>query len=66
LIVSGGVVAPVLMLAGLERISGVTGSLLLNLEGPFTIIVALHRGPSRVKRLSRKRQAEREPASARH
>lgn len=46
----GGVVAPVLMLAGLQRTTGVAGSLLLNLEGPFTILLALavfreHAGP---------------------
>lgn len=37
----GGVFAPVLMLVGLERVSGMTGSLLLNLEGPFTLVLAL-------------------------
>ncbi len=41
IIVSGGVVAPVLMLLGLQRVSGASGSLLLNLEGPFTLLVAL-------------------------
>ncbi len=40
-ILSGGIVAPVLMLFGLERLSGLTGSLLLNLEAPFTILVAV-------------------------
>ena len=40
-IVTGGVVAPVLLLLGLERVTGVTGSLLLNLEGPFTIAVGV-------------------------
>jgi drug/metabolite transporter (DMT)-like permease len=38
---SGGVVGPVLMLVGLERVSGVVGSLLLNLEGPFTMLAAV-------------------------
>lgn len=32
----GGVVAPVLMLAGFRRATGVSGSLLLDLEGPLT------------------------------
>jgi drug/metabolite transporter (DMT)-like permease len=41
MIVAGGVVAPVLLLLGLERVSGVTGSLLLNLEGPVTILVGV-------------------------
>ena len=41
MIVAGGVVAPVLLLLGLERVSGTTGSLLLNLEGPFTIAVGV-------------------------
>lgn len=39
--ISGGVVAPVLLLAGLQRVSAVTGSLLLNLEGPLTIVLAV-------------------------
>ena len=37
----GGVAGPVLMLVGLERLSAATGSLLLNLEAPFTIALAL-------------------------
>ncbi len=37
----GGALAPVLMLHGLERLSGVAGALLLNLEAPFTIFVAV-------------------------
>jgi len=41
IIVLGGVVGPVLMLYGLERVSGVAGSLLLNLEAPFTMVLAL-------------------------
>jgi drug/metabolite transporter (DMT)-like permease len=40
-ILSGGVVGPVLLVAGLGRLSGSATSLLLNLEAPFTIIVAL-------------------------
>jgi drug/metabolite transporter (DMT)-like permease len=38
---TGGMVGPVLMLIGLERVSGVAGSLLLNLEAPFTMLVAV-------------------------
>jgi drug/metabolite transporter (DMT)-like permease len=41
MITAGGIVAPVLLLLGLERVSGVSGSLLLNLEGPFTILVGI-------------------------
>ncbi|HYO59504.1 DMT family transporter [Archangium sp.] len=40
-ILCGGVLGPVLMLVGLGRLSGVTASLLLNLEGPFTILLAV-------------------------
>lgn len=36
----GGVIGPVLMLVGLARVSGMAGSLLLNLEAPFTIAIA--------------------------
>ena len=39
MILAGGIVAPVLLLLGLERVTGVAGSLLLNLEGPFTIVI---------------------------
>lgn len=38
---SGGIVAPVLLLVGLDRVSGVAGSLLLNLEAVFTLALAL-------------------------
>jgi drug/metabolite transporter (DMT)-like permease len=41
LVVSGGIVAPVLLMLGLERVSGITGSLLLNLEGPFTLLLGV-------------------------
>ena len=34
-------VSPCLMLTGLTRVSGVTGSLLLNLEAPFTMAIAV-------------------------
>jgi drug/metabolite transporter (DMT)-like permease len=40
-IVTGGMVGPVLMLVGLGRVSGSVGSLLLNLEAPFTIALAV-------------------------
>ena len=40
MILAGGVLAPVLVLLGLDRVTGVAGSLLLNLEGPFTIVWA--------------------------
>jgi len=40
-IVSGGMLGPFLMLWGLERLSGVLTSLLLNLEAPFTVLVAV-------------------------
>jgi drug/metabolite transporter (DMT)-like permease len=37
----GGMLGPILMLFGLQRVSAVTGSLLLNLEGPFTAVIAV-------------------------
>ena len=40
-ILAGGVVAPVLLLVGLHRTGGLAGSLLLNLEAPFTALVAV-------------------------
>ena len=40
-IISGGVVAPILMITGLTLISGFTASLLLNLEGLFTVLLAV-------------------------
>jgi drug/metabolite transporter (DMT)-like permease len=39
--VIGGGVGPVLMLIGLQRVSGVTGALLLNLEAVFTMLLAI-------------------------
>lgn len=39
--IAGGMVGPVLMLLGLSRLSGVATSLLLNLEGPFTVLLAV-------------------------
>ena len=41
IVLLGGILAPVLLLTGLERVSGVVGSLLLNLEAPLTIFVAV-------------------------
>lgn len=40
-VVAGGVLGPLLMLVGLERVSAVVGSLLLNLEGPLTMGLAV-------------------------
>lgn len=40
-VIFGGVLGPVLMLTGLQHLSAVAGSLLLNLETPFTILLAL-------------------------
>jgi drug/metabolite transporter (DMT)-like permease len=39
--ISGGVLGPLLMLIGLGRVSALAGSLLLNLEGPFTMAIAV-------------------------
>jgi len=49
-VVSGGVVAPVLLLLGLERLPASDASLLLNLEAPLTVLLAValfgeHAGP---------------------
>ena len=41
IILLGGMAGPVLMLLGLQRVSASVGSLLLNLEGPFTIALAV-------------------------
>lgn len=41
IIFAGGIAGPVFMLWGLQRVTGVLGSLLLNLEAPFTIVLAL-------------------------
>lgn len=40
-VLCGGVIAPVLMLLGLRRVTAVTGSLLLNLEAPLTVLLAV-------------------------
>ena len=39
-IVAGGVIAPVLMMYGLKRTAGSSASLLLNLEGVFSVLIA--------------------------
>lgn len=39
--ISGGIVGPVLMLMGVERLPALAASLLLNLEAPFTIALSL-------------------------
>src|SRR5438094_5117736 len=41
ILVTGGILGPVLMLYGLQRLSAVPASLLLNLEAPFTILLAV-------------------------
>lgn len=41
MVVAGGILAPLALLLGLGRVSGVAGSLLLNLEAPFTIGLAV-------------------------
>jgi drug/metabolite transporter (DMT)-like permease len=40
-VLSGGVLGPVLMLFGLQRVTAVAGALLLNLEAPFTVLLAV-------------------------
>jgi drug/metabolite transporter (DMT)-like permease len=40
-VIAGAALGPVLMLCGLSRVSGLAGSLLLNLEAPFTIALAV-------------------------
>jgi drug/metabolite transporter (DMT)-like permease len=40
-ILSGGIIAPICLMFGLSQISGFTTSLLLNLEGIFTAIIAV-------------------------
>jgi drug/metabolite transporter (DMT)-like permease len=41
LVICGGILAPLMLLVGLERLSGTAGSLMLNLEGPFTLIIGV-------------------------
>jgi drug/metabolite transporter (DMT)-like permease len=50
IVLLGGVVGPLALVHGLRSVSGVSGALLLNLEGPLTVLVALtlfreHLGP---------------------
>jgi drug/metabolite transporter (DMT)-like permease len=40
-VLSGAALGPVLLLWGLTRVSGLAGSLLLNLEAPFTMLLAV-------------------------
>jgi drug/metabolite transporter (DMT)-like permease len=40
-VVSGGIVGPLLLLTGLDRLSALSTSLLLNLEGPLTVLLAV-------------------------
>ncbi|BDG02355.1 cobalt-nickel-resistance system protein [Anaeromyxobacter oryzae] len=40
-VVAGGVVGPILLVVGLARLSGASAALLLNLEAPFTIALAV-------------------------
>ena len=51
IILSGGAVGPVLLLVGLTRVSGVVGSLLLNLEAVFTMTLAVFVYHERLGRL---------------
>lgn len=41
IILTGGILGPILMLYGLHRIAAVVGSLLLNLEAPLTVLLAV-------------------------
>lgn len=41
MVVVGGLIGPLLMLVGLRHVSGVAGALLLNLEAPFTMVLAV-------------------------
>lgn len=41
LVLAGGIAGPVLMLLGLGRVTALTGSLLLNLEAPLTLLLAV-------------------------
>lgn len=41
IVMAGGILGPILMLWGLQRLSAVASSLLLNLEAPFTIALAI-------------------------
>jgi drug/metabolite transporter (DMT)-like permease len=39
--VFGGILGPILLLTGLSRLSAVSAALLLNLEAPFTVLIAI-------------------------
>jgi drug/metabolite transporter (DMT)-like permease len=41
IVILGGVVGPLALVHGLRSVSGVSGALLLNLEGPLTVLIAL-------------------------
>ena len=41
IVLLGGVVGPLALVNGLRSVSGVSGALLLNLEGPLTVLVAI-------------------------
>lgn len=41
IVLLGGVVGPLALVNGLRTVSGVSGALLLNLEGPLTVLVAI-------------------------
>ncbi len=41
IVLLGGVVGPLALVHGLRTVSGVSGALLLNLEGPLTVLIAL-------------------------
>jgi drug/metabolite transporter (DMT)-like permease len=40
-VVLGGIVGPLALVHGLRTVSGISSALLLNLEGPFTVLIAL-------------------------
>jgi drug/metabolite transporter (DMT)-like permease len=41
IIVIGGIIGPLLLMLGLQRLTGVVASMLLNLEAPFTMLLAV-------------------------
>ncbi len=41
IVATGGVLGPLLLLTGLSRVSGLVGALVLNLEAPFTVLLAV-------------------------
>jgi drug/metabolite transporter (DMT)-like permease len=40
-VTAGGILGPLLMLFGLDRVTALSGSLLLNLEAPLTVLIAI-------------------------